>query len=121
MFFLILLGICTIVGTIGVIAGFGGGWITTPLMILGFTIPPPIATATAIFMIIITSTVGGLAHILYGHVTVLFIPLTLGLLIGTEIGARIRTRIQSEHISLVIIVSLFIISIVKMASIFIPS
>ena len=97
--------------------GIGGGWIATPLMILGFGVPPRIATATATFMIIITSAVGGLTHILYGHVTTLFIPLTLGLLVGSEIGSRIRIHIRSEHISLVVITSLFLIGFVMFGSV----
>ncbi len=99
--------------------GIGGGWIKTPLMILGFGIPPHIATATATFMIVITSAVGGITHILFGHVTILFIPLTIGLLIGSEIGSRIRPRIRSEQISLVVIISLFIIGFIMIGPILI--
>jgi uncharacterized membrane protein YfcA len=104
------------IGIIAGMLGIGGGWITTPLMILGFGIPPRIATATATFMIIITSAIGGFTHILYGHVTTLFIPLTLGLLVGSEIGSRIRIHIQSEHISLVVLTSLFLIGFVMIGS-----
>ncbi|MFX1286680.1 MAG: sulfite exporter TauE/SafE family protein [Promethearchaeota archaeon] len=107
------------IGIIAGMLGLGCGWITTPLMILGFAIPPRIATATATFMIIITSAVGGMTHILYGHLSLLFIPLTLGLTLGSEIGCRIRTHIRSEQISLIVIVSLFIIGFFMIESILI--
>lgn len=65
-----------------------------------------IAMATATFMIVITAAVGGLTHIINGNVTFLFVPLTLGLLIGSEIGCN--THIRSKHISLVVIDSIFV-------------
>jgi len=117
IFALVIAGL--FIGVIAGMLGIGCGWITTPLMILGFAIPPRIATATATFMIIITSAVGGMIHVLYGHLSLLFIPLTLGLIFGSEIGCRIRTRIRSEHISSIVIVSLFIISFVMIESILI--
>lgn len=115
IFALVLTGI--LIGILAGMLGIGGGWITAPLMILGFAVPPRIATATATFMIVITSAVGGMTHVAYGHVSFLFIPLTLGLLIGSEIGSRIRTRIRTEHISLVVIVSLLIIGSVMIGTI----
>ena len=106
------------IGMIAGMLGVGGGWIKTPLMIQGFAVPPRIATATATFMIVITAAVGGLTHIINGNVTFLFIPLSLGLLSGAEIGSKIRTRIRSDQISLVVITSLFVIGFVMIASVF---
>ncbi|MFX0016241.1 MAG: sulfite exporter TauE/SafE family protein [Promethearchaeota archaeon] len=107
------------IGIIAGMLGIGCGWITTPLMILGFAIPPRIATATATFMIIITSAVGGMTHVFYGHLSLLFIPLTLGLIFGSEIGTRIRTRIHSDQITQVVIISLFIIGFIMIITSFI--
>jgi uncharacterized membrane protein YfcA len=100
-------------GVIGLLAGMfgeGAGWIKTPLMIVGFGIISNIASATATFMIIITSAVGGYVHFLHGSIDVVFIPLTLGLLIGAEIGCKIRDRINVRMITYVVIISLILIS-----------
>ncbi len=79
-------------------------------MIVGFGIISNIASATATFMIIITSAVGGYVHFLHGSIDVVFIPLTLGLLIGVEIGCKIRDRINVRMITYIMIISLILIS-----------
>jgi len=99
--------------------GVGAGWIKTPLMILGFEVAPNIASATATFMIIITSAVGGFAHFVQGSFDIVFIPLTLGLLIGAEISSKIRNRINREMIVYIVIVSLLAISITMFLTIYI--
>lgn len=109
-------------GMSGLLAGMfgvGAGWIKTPLMILGFEVAPNIASATATFMIIITSAVGGFAHFVQGSFDIVFIPLTLGLLIGAEISSKIRNRINREMIVYIVIVSLLAISITMFLTIYI--
>ena len=101
-------------GVSGLLAGMfgvGAGWIKTPLMIVGFGVISNIASATATFMIIITSAVGGYVHFLHGSFDVVFLPLTLGLLIGAEIGCKIRDRINVRIITFVVIISLILISL----------
>ena len=101
-------------GVSGLLAGMfgvGAGWIKTPLMIVGFGVISNIASATATFMIIITSAVGGYVHFLHGSLDVVFIPLTSGLLIGAEIGCKIRDRINIRIITYVVIISLVLISL----------
>jgi uncharacterized membrane protein YfcA len=100
-------------GISGLLAGMfgvGAGWIKTPLMIVGFGVISNIASATATFMIIITSAVGGYIHFLHGSLDVVFIPLTLGLLIGAQVGCKIRDRINVRMITYVVIISLILIS-----------
>jgi len=101
-------------GVSGLLAGMfgvGAGWIKTPLMIVGFGVISNIASATATFMTIITSAVGGYVHFLHGSLDVVFIPLTMGLLIGAEIGCKIRDRINVRIITYVVIISLILISL----------
>lgn len=100
-------------GISGLLAGMfgvGAGWIKTPLMVIGFGVISNIASATATFMIIITSAVGGYVHFLHGSLDVVFIPLTIGLLIGAEIGCKIRDRINVRMITYVVIISLVLIA-----------
>ena len=96
-------------GMLAGLFGIGAGWIKAPLMITGFGVPSNIASATATFMIVITSAVGGYTHFLHGSLDVIFFPLTLGLLVGAEIGCKIRDRIQTIVITKVVIISLVII------------
>ncbi len=117
IFFLILAG-----GVSGLLAGMfgvGAGWIKTPLMIVGFGVASNIASATATFMIIITSAVGGFTHFLHGNLDILFIPLTLGLLIGAQIGSKIRDRINTKIVTYIVIISLILISLTMFGMIFI--
>jgi len=98
-------------GLIAGMFGIGAGWIKTPLMIVGFGVSSNIASATATFMIIMTSAVGGLAHMIHGNFDLIFIPMTSGLLLGAEIGCRIREHIKKQVITVVVICSLIIIGI----------
>ncbi len=113
---LIISGITS--GMLAGIFGIGAGWIKAPIMITGFGVPSNIASATATFMIVITSLVGGYTHFLHGSLDIIFIPLTLGLIIGAEVGCRIRDRIRSVFITKVIIISLLVIGVIMISRIF---
>jgi uncharacterized protein len=83
-------------GMIAGLFGIGGGFIKGPLMVLGFGIPARVAAPTALFMIVITSTVGSIAHYLLGHIQwkiglLLVSSFTLGALYGNH-----RARVVSE-------------------------
>ncbi|MHA1975229.1 MAG: sulfite exporter TauE/SafE family protein [Candidatus Hodarchaeales archaeon] len=110
----------TLSGLIAGMFGIGAGWIKTPLMIVGFGVSSNIASATATFMIIMTSAVGGFAHIIHGNFDLIFIPMTSGLLIGAEIGCRIREHIKKQVITVVVICSLIVISLMMIITGFIP-
>ena len=105
-------------GMLAGLFGIGAGWIKAPLMITGFGVPSNIASATATFMIVITSAVGGYTHFLHGNLDIIVLPLTSGLIIGAEIGCRIRDRIEKIVITKVVIVSLVVIGITMLARIF---
>lgn len=57
-----------IAGGVAGMFGVGGGFIKGPIMIGAFKIPARIAAATALFMIVITSTVSSITHYYLGHV-----------------------------------------------------
>ncbi|MHA1976003.1 MAG: sulfite exporter TauE/SafE family protein [Candidatus Hodarchaeales archaeon] len=108
-------------GMLAGLFGIGAGWIKAPIMITGFGVPSNIASATATFMIVITSAVGGYTHFIHGSLDIIVIPLTLGLIIGAEIGCKIRGRIEKIVITKVVIASLIIIGITMIARIFLGS
>jgi uncharacterized membrane protein YfcA len=97
--------------------GIGAGWIKAPLMITGFGVPSNVASATATFMIVITSAIGGYTHYLHGNLNIIFFPLTLGLIIGAEIGCKIRDHIQTVSITKIVIISLIVIGCIMLSRI----
>ncbi|MCY3413130.1 MAG: sulfite exporter TauE/SafE family protein [Candidatus Heimdallarchaeota archaeon] len=100
-----------IIGFLAGLLGVGGGWIKSPLLILGFGIPPFIATGTAIFMILITSITGGLTHIMYGvSDSSLILALMIGLGIGALVGNKLKEKLKSYQISFIIGIILVIVS-----------
>ncbi len=106
-----------IIGFLAGTMGVGGGWIKTPLMILGFGIPPFIATGTSLFMITITAASGGITHLIYGSVDLsLLLALLIGLSSGAILGNSLKPRFKSYQITMVIGIVLVAVSIVMIAS-----
>ena len=100
------------IGLIAGMLGIGGGWLKTPLMVIAFGFPEAMATATAIFMIAITTTVSGITHYLLGNTSLeLVAPLTTGLTIGALIGRKLKDRMNNQQIRKIIGFSLLLISL----------
>lgn len=107
------------IGTLAGMLGVGGGWIKTPLMILGFGVPPIIATGTSIFMITITATSGGISHLINGSIQYpLLYALVSGLSIGAIFGNFLKARLKSYQITYIIGSILFVVSVIMIISIF---
>jgi|SRR5690625_136206 len=89
--------ISLIVGMLSGMFGIGGGAMFVPTMILLFRIPPHIATATSMFLILITSLISSVTHIILGHMTwtyvLFFIP---GAWVGGIIGAKVNQLLKSR-------------------------
>ncbi len=87
-----LLGVAALGLVIGYIAGMfgiGGGFLLTPLLVVLFKIPLPIAVGTGLCQMIGTALVGFLRHRKVGQGEVRFDLLLLpGSLLGVELGAR---------------------------------
>ncbi len=77
--------------------GIGGGTLIVPLLRLGLRVPMHIAVPTSMFMMIFTSLSAGLTHAALGHARLEFaIPLIFGIVVGTQIGARIARRTKAR-------------------------
>ena len=110
---LILAGL--VIGFLAGMLGVGGGWIKTPLLVLGFGVPPLIATGTALFMIFITSLVGGITHYFEGNVDpTLSLVIMIGLVFGALIGNWIKPRFKNYQIAYIISFVLLAVSIVML-------
>ncbi len=102
-----------IIGTLAGMLGVGGGWIKTPLLVIGFSVPPVIATSTALFMIVITSIVGGLTHLSEGNIDfALSIAIMTGLGFGAILGNIIKPKLKSFQITYFVSVVLFLVGII---------
>ncbi|TGB02208.1 sulfite exporter TauE/SafE family protein [Halobacillus salinus] len=101
-----------VVGLLSGLLGIGGGSLLTPAMILLFSIPPHIATATSMFMIFFASISSSGMHILLGHVewahTLYFIP---GAYVGGMLGAKVNRKLNGHLVEWVLRVLLILIGI----------
>ena len=79
------------------IFGIGGGTLIVPLLRLGLSVPMHIAVPTSMFMMIFTSLAASLTHAALGHARLDYaIPLILGIVVGTQIGARLAKRTKAR-------------------------
>ena len=104
--------ISLLVGTLSGMFGIGGGSIVVPAMIILFTIPPHIATATSMFMVLMTSLIGATTHITLGHIAwkyaLFFIP---GAWIGGTIGARVNQLLKGRILERLLRILLILIGL----------
>jgi uncharacterized membrane protein YfcA len=107
----------SISGILAGLFGVGGGFMKTPIMLKVFKIPPKIATATALFMIVITSITGSVTHYLQGHIDLhKSWPVILGFAIGAFGGKKINAHLQDKTLEKMIGSGLLIAAIVMIAN-----
>lgn len=102
--FSLLLFFCAILaGVMGGLTGLGGGFIITPVLVLGFGIDPHYAIGTSLMAVLATSTGANLTHLKKGYVN-----LRIGILLEsvTVVGALIGALLV-PYVSASIILLLF--------------
>lgn len=109
---LLPLGIGFCVGVVSVIMGVGGAFIMVPAMIYLLRMPTSLAIGTSLFQIVFVSanvtflqaqnrTVDGL----------LAFVLTIGSVVGAQIGGRLSSRLRGEYLRLVLAVLIMAVAI----------
>lgn len=103
-----------VIGLIASTLGIGGGPFQVPVLVYLLHFPLHVATATSQFMLMIMSLVGSVAHIVAGNfdqgfMRVLF--LSLGVLVGAQLGARLSERLTGTSISRILAGGLILIGI----------
>ncbi len=89
-----LLGV--VVGFVAGVFGIGGGFLTTPLLVVLFRLPLPIAIGTGLCQMVGTALVAFLRHHKARQGESRFDLLVLpGSLLGVELGARLLTRLAA--------------------------
>lgn len=101
---LVLIVVGFLAGGFGSIAGIGGGIIITPILVLFFHVPLPLAVAASLVAVIATSTAASSVHV-ERHVTDVRLAMTLEL--TTTVGAALAA-IVSAHINHRVIAAIFI-------------
>ena len=88
-----------VAGMIAGLFGVDGGFLKTPIMVNVFNIPPSIATATSLFMIIFTSITGSTSHYFLGHINFTYsIPIVCGFIIGAFAGNHLKINISEKFL-----------------------
>lgn len=86
-------------GFISGLLGIGGGTLKVPILAIVLGMPVHIATATSTFMILITSTSGGVTHFYLGHVDLkIVLVAATGAVLGAQIGPRLNVKVSSKHL-----------------------
>jgi uncharacterized membrane protein YfcA len=88
------------VGVLGTLIGAGGGWMIVPLLLLGFSFPPPQAVGTSLAVVFFNALSGSIAYMLQGRVLyrmgILFAAATIP---GALLGARLVQHLSSQWFS----------------------
>ncbi|MFF2480169.1 sulfite exporter TauE/SafE family protein [Paenibacillus sp. NPDC058071] len=106
-----MLGIGFAVGFISGLFGIGGGSLFVPMMVLLFRFPPHVATATSMFVILLSSALGSGMHGWLGEIDwLLLVALIPGAWIGGKLGARIASRMSGKKLLWLLRVTLLLLA-----------
>lgn len=87
------------IGFLSSILGIGGGVFMVPAMVTLFGFPAQIAAATSSFVLVFTALAGVISHLLRGNVVFgPAIAMSVGVIVGAQVGAAISQRVQGRAI-----------------------
>lgn len=93
--------------------GIGGGLVVVPILTAAVGLPMHVAIATSMLTMIFTAVSGVSTHIMLGNVSVEYaIPLVVGILGGTQIGAWTAKRLKSASLERVFAIAVMAIGVV---------
>lgn len=107
-------GVSFFVGYLSSLLGIGGGVIHVPVFVHLLNFPVHIATATSHFVLAIMALTGTIVHIATGvftHGVRRTIALTVGVLIGAQLGAWLSNRVQEDWIIRGLAVALVLVGV----------
>jgi hypothetical protein len=102
------------VGYISSLLGIGGGIIHVPAMVRLLNFPVHIATATSHFVLAIMALAGTSVHVIIGsfhHGLRRTIALSIGVLLGAQIGARLSDHMQDSWIIRLLSLALALVAV----------
>ncbi len=93
--------------------GIGGGFLKTPVLIVGVMLPPKVAVGTALFMISITAFFGTLSHAYLGHINYpIALIITVGMILGAYLGTTIFKKLPDRRVKRYIFLAMLIAGVV---------
>ncbi|NIO10540.1 MAG: TSUP family transporter [Deltaproteobacteria bacterium] len=103
-----------VVGFLASLLGVGGGIFNVPAFVLLLGIPIEIATATSHFMVMGTAAIANGTNILQGDLQgqwIVAAALSVGTLVGGQIGPRISVRFGSRWLTVALSTGLFVVGV----------
>jgi uncharacterized membrane protein YfcA len=105
--------------TLGIIAGYfsgllgiGGGFLNTPVLIVGVLLAPKVAVGTSLFMILLTSLFGTAEHAYLHHIDYITgSVIAVSMMIGAYLGTHLLKNLPEEKIKLYLFMALFVAAI----------
>ncbi|GBF10235.1 sulfite exporter TauE/SafE family protein [Tepidibacillus sp. HK-1] len=99
-------------GLLAGLFGIGGGIILVPMMVLLFRFPPHVATATSMFIILLSASIGSISHILLGNVIYSYVlAIAPGAYLGGKLGSYFATKLSSQSLILAFRIFILLIAI----------
>ncbi|SFI89456.1 sulfite exporter TauE/SafE family protein [Thermoflavimicrobium dichotomicum] len=100
------------VGIISGLFGIGGGSLLVPIMIMLFCFPPHVATATSMFIILLSSSLGTVTNIIQGNIHWLSaLLLAPGAWMGGKAGAWISSKLSGRGLLIALRLALVLVAI----------
>lgn len=100
------------VGIASGLFGIGGGSLFVPVMVLLFRFPPHLATATSMFVILLSSVLGSGVHLWNGNIDgYLFLALAPGAIVGGRVGAMIASKLTGKQLMWLLRVTLLVVAV----------
>jgi uncharacterized protein len=104
------------VGFVSSFLGIGGGVLHVPLLVRALGFPTHIATATSHFVLAQMSAVGSLTHVIagsfsHGHGLRRAAALSVGVVVGAQLGARISLHVDAVVIQRLLALALIALSV----------
>ncbi|MCI0440792.1 MAG: sulfite exporter TauE/SafE family protein [Chloroflexi bacterium] len=104
--------VCFGTGFLSSILGIGGGLLQVPLFVYALGTPIQVATATSQFIVTSTAFTGTLTHFFAGNLSMELwnmLALTLGVVAGAQVGARLSSRIGGKRLAQLLALGLAVV------------
>jgi len=106
--------VSVVIGFVSSLLGIGGGFIHVPVMVDLLNFPVHVASATSHFTLTVMSAVGSAVHLLTGTLVggaARVVPLSIGVVIGAQMGARLAQRMRGAWIIRALVLALAFVGV----------
>jgi uncharacterized membrane protein YfcA len=104
-----LMALGIVAGYFSGLLGIGGGFLNTPVLIVGVLLAPKVAVGTSLFMILLTSLFGAAEHAWLNHIDyVTGSIIAVSMMIGAYLGTHLLKNLPEDKIKLYLFIALFI-------------